>query len=86
MTWAAFERMAYQAARSWGMQPSEFWQLPVADWWAELDAHIVESRMVKEQVERAKGGGKGRSAFTGAEWQEARRKRVERLKAKNDRT
>lgn len=86
MTWAAFERTAYQAARSWGMQPSEFWRLPIADWWAELDAHIAENRLVNERLEQAKGGGKGKSAFSGAEWQAARRKHSERMKAKDDRT
>lgn len=36
--------MAYQAARGWGMQPSEFWALPIADFWTELDGHAEMQR------------------------------------------
>ena len=59
------------------MQPSEFWRLPVADWWAELDWHIVESRRLEERLGEAKGGKKsniGLGHFTEAEWADARRR------------
>lgn len=68
MTWAAFERQAYQAARDWGVQPSEFWAMSPAEWWAEADAKIRESRAVQgkgekprwtaEEIERVKRGRK----------------------------
>lgn len=81
MTWAAFERNAYQAARSWGIQPSEFWQLPVADWWVELDAKLVEARQMEERLDQAKTGKSARGAFTNAEWDAARKKHAEKMKA-----
>ncbi|PTW43894.1 MULTISPECIES: hypothetical protein [Rhodovulum] len=65
MTWAAFERQAYQAARDWGVQPSEFWAMSPAEWWAEADAKIRESRAAAggprirwtaEEIERVKRG------------------------------
>ena len=63
------------------MQPSEFWGLPVFDWWAELDAKIIEWRMVDEIA----GGGKTKSGggFSRAEWDKARRLHREKM---NDRT
>lgn len=79
MTWAVFERNAYQAARSWGMQPSEFWALPVVDWWVELDAKIKENNKLREISEGgAKGGG-----FSQAEWADARARHKAKM---NDRT
>lgn len=71
MTWAAFERSAYQAARSWGIQPSEFWALPINDWWIELDAKIEESNRLKEMAEGHKKQGGG---FSRAEWDDARKR------------
>lgn len=68
MTWAAFERNAYQAARSWGMQPSEFWVLPVCDWWVELDGKIAENKRIEDLTK----GGSARSGFSQAEWADAR--------------
>lgn len=58
------------------MQPSEFWRLPVCDWWAELDAHIIEARRLQEKMGGAKSGG---SAFSQAQWDEARRKHREKM-------
>lgn len=61
------------------MQPSEFWQLPVYDWWVELDAKIVESRRIEEMTSgKATAGG-----FTKSEWDKARRMHKEKM---NDRT
>ena len=70
MTWAAFERQAYQAARDWGIQPSEFWSLSPAEWWAELDAKIREQRA----MEKGAGGGK-RVKWTEEELDRVRRKK-----------
>lgn len=70
MTWAVFERNAYQAARSWGIQPSEFWALAISDWWVELDGKVVENKKMQEV---ANGGSKG-GGFSQAEWAEARAK------------
>lgn len=83
MTWAAFERSAYQSARSWGMQPSEFWTLPVADWWAELDGKIAEARQMEDRLEEIRSGNvKGKSnVFSRSEWEAARRKHSEKMKA-----
>lgn len=33
----------YLWARSWGIQPSEFWNMTVSEWWAEYDQHIEAS-------------------------------------------
>lgn len=64
MTWAAFTKTAYKAAREWGMQPSEFWKLSPAEWWAEFDTkYLAQKRLDK------KGGG-----FSAAEWDDARRR------------
>jgi hypothetical protein len=27
----------YLHARSWGIQPSEFWNMTIPEWWAEYD-------------------------------------------------
>ena len=82
MTWAAFERSAYQSARSWGMQPSEFWALPVADWWAELDGKIAEARQLEERLDEIKTGAKPKAnVFSREEWEAARRKHSENMKA-----
>lgn len=65
------------------MQPSEFWALPVADWWVELDAKIVEARQMEEKLEEMRGKGKGSgNVFSSAEWAEARRKHAEKMRAK----
>ena len=47
MTWAAFCRGAYQAARGWGIQPAEFWAMSLWEWWAEFDAKIEEQKAMK---------------------------------------
>lgn len=57
------------------MQPSEFWALPIYDWWVELDAKIVESRHMEEITSgRSKGGG-----FSKAEWDKARQAHREKM-------
>ena len=63
------------------MQPSEFWGLPVSDWWAELDAHLVEAKQMEERLEEMKSGKKSGSAFSKAEWDAARAKHAEKMKA-----
>jgi hypothetical protein len=63
------------------MQPSEFWRLPICDFWAELDSKIEEGRKLKEMTEGI-GKGKPGNVFTGAEWEAARRKHAEKMKAK----
>ena len=80
MTWAAFVKRAYQAARDWGMQPSEFWGLSPWEWWTELDAKVAESRAIEERIDGAKAGKSG-GTFSKAEWTEARRKHAEKIKA-----
>ena len=44
--------------------------MPIVDWWVELDGKIVESNKIQE----ASAGGANGSAFTKAEWSEARAK------------
>lgn len=44
--------------------------MPIVDWWAELDGKVVESKKIQEASKR----GGGNSAFTEAEWAEARAK------------
>jgi hypothetical protein len=33
----------YLHARSWGVQPSEFWNMTLSEWWAEYDHHDTTS-------------------------------------------
>ena len=28
-------------ARSWGIQPSDFWDMTLPEWWAEYDYHAI---------------------------------------------
>lgn len=65
------------------MQPSEFWGLPVEDFWTELDSKIEEGRKLKEISEGSKYG-KKTGGFSGQEWEAARRKHAEKMKARND--
>ena len=81
MTWAAFVRKAYQAARDWGMQPSEFWRLSPWEWWAELDAKIEAQERIDEALNEAKGGKAKGGGFSRAEWDKARAKHSEKMKA-----
>lgn len=62
------------------MQPSEFWRLPICDFWAELDSKIEESRKLKEMT--AGIGKKSGNVFSRDEWEAARRKHAEKMKAK----
>lgn len=71
MTWAAFVKRAYQAARDWGMQPSEFWGLSPQEFWWEFDAKLA----VQKAIEKQQGG---KAGFTGAEWADARRRHKEK--------
>lgn len=75
MTWAAFERSSYQAARSWGIQPSEFWKLPVYDFWAELDAKVIEAEKLREMTAGQKTSG---NVFSREDWEAARAKHREK--------
>ena len=78
MTWAAFVKKAYQAARDWGIQPSEFWRMSPWEWWAELDSRIIANRAIEERLEEAKTGKKPGGGFSGKEWEDARRRHRER--------
>ena len=33
----------YLFARSWGIQPSEFWEMTLSEWWAEYDHHAPQT-------------------------------------------
>lgn len=70
MTWAAFVKSAYQAARNWDMQPSEFWALSPLEWWWEFDARMAAQKRLTN-----KGGG-----FSGADWEAARKRHKERMR------
>lgn len=61
------------------MQPSEFWRLPICDFWAELDAKIEESERIKEITANAGGKGNGSNVFSRAEWEAARKKHREKM-------
>jgi hypothetical protein len=74
VTWADFVKAAYKAARDWGIQPSEFWAMSVQEWWWEADSKIAVSKRLK----------KGPSGFSEAEWEDARRRHREKMKAKAD--
>lgn len=62
------------------MQPSEFWGLSPAEWWAEFDARVSDSEKLKASMDQ-KPGGKGMSAFSRAEWEDARRRHHQKMKA-----
>lgn len=63
------------------MQPSEFWGLPIYDWWVELDAKIVESRRMEELSNgKAKDGG-----FSKAQWDKARKEHREKMNGRTER-
>lgn len=66
------------------MQPSEFWALPLCDFWAELDSKIEEGRRLKEMTDGYKAKPTGGSVFSREEWEAARRKHREKMR--NDRT
>ncbi len=57
------------------MQPSEFWRLPLWDFWAELDAKVIEARKIGELTGKGKSGG----GFSQSEWETARRKHREKM-------
>ena len=62
------------------MQPSEFWGLPIYDWWVEFDGKVVEQRRIKE----ISGGKTGKDGgFSKAQWDKARKEHREKM---NDRT
>lgn len=75
MTWAAFERGAYQAARAWEVQPSEFWGMSPWEWWMEFDMRIAEDRKMREAIDKKPKPG---TKFSGGEWDDARRRFKER--------
>lgn len=60
------------------MQPSEFWALPVVDWWVELDAHIVEAKRLEAKMQEARTGKVSGGGFSSEEWEAARRRHRER--------
>lgn len=70
MTWAAFVKTAYQAAREWGIQPSEFWALSPAEWWAEFDSKMRAQKRMKI----------GMGGVSQADWDEAVRKHKAKVK------
>jgi len=55
--------------------------MAICDWWAELDAKVIESRQMQKAM---RGGGKG-SNFSPSEWAAAREKHKAK-QAKNGRT
>ena len=62
------------------MQPSEFWKLPICDWWTELDGKIEQNRKIEEQIREASGE---KTGPTEADWEDARRRhraKMEKLK------
>ena len=56
--------------------------MPVCDFWAELDAKIEESRRMQEMTDGFKSGKSGSNVFSHSEWEEARRKHREKMRAK----
>lgn len=80
MTWAVFARRAYQAARDWGIQPSEFWTLSPAEWWAEFDAKMEAHDRIEEAI--GKAGKPKQAGFTKAQWDAARKAHTEKMRQK----
>jgi len=37
----------YVTARSWGIQPSEFWEMTMVEWFAEAQFHQKQSEVQK---------------------------------------
>jgi len=48
------------------MQPSEFWELSLTEFWWEFDSHVVQNKAVEKPP---KGFGK----FSGPQWEAARK-------------
>lgn len=69
MTWAAFVKSAYQAARGWDIQPSEFWSMTPQEWWWEFDQRLLDHKRLTK-----KGGG-----LSEADWADARKRHKERM-------
>ena len=40
--------MAYTLAIEWGIQPSEFWNMSIAEWWWVFDSKYVKVRRETE--------------------------------------
>jgi hypothetical protein len=64
------------------MQPSEFWNLSPAEYWAEFDSKVRTARRVQELADGAKGGKAKGNGFSAQEWDDARRRFKERKAAK----
>lgn len=73
MTWADFVKQAYRSARDWGVQPSEFWALSPREWWWEAD----------DKIRQAKAMRIGMGGHSELEWEEARKRHREKMKAKH---
>lgn len=58
---------AYQSSTIWGLQPSEFWQMTIAEWWWAFDAH--------KQQQNAEG--------PDVDWDDLRAKHREKMRAKS---
>ena len=43
----------YLTARRWGIQPSEFWDMTMAEYLLELDAHYRETPEGRHEMKRA---------------------------------
>lgn len=69
-------KRAFQAARYWGVQPSEFWAMAIRDWWWEYAARDEESRELRRMADTP-------AKFRGPKWDEARKRHAEKMRAKN---
>ena len=56
------------------MQPSEFWELSLTEFWWEFDSHVAKSEAMKTPAE-----GPGPGHFSRAEWQAARKLHKEKM-------
>jgi len=54
------------------MQPNEFWELSLTEFWWEFDAHVAQNNAMKP-------GPKGPGSFSRAEWQAARKRHKEKM-------
>lgn len=68
-----FLRLAYQCAREWGIQPSEFAGLSLAQWWAEYDSKLVAQKKAT----------KGLGGVSQYDWEQAKKAHKAKEAAKN---
>jgi len=75
VTWAAFVKRAYQAARDWGIQPSEFWKMSPWEWWTEFESKMEAQKRLADHMGETNKPPAPKMTFTEDELERARQYR-----------